>query len=32
MDFITKLVEFIQSMINTIRDLVASIRADNDKN
>lgn len=31
MDFINKLVEFIQNFIKTIQDLVASIRAENDK-
>ncbi len=31
MDFINKIVEFIQNFIQTIKDLVASIRAENDK-
>lgn len=31
MDFINKIVEFIQNFIKTIKDLVASIRAENDK-
>ncbi len=31
MEIINKLIEFIQSFIQTIKDLVASIRAENDK-
>lgn len=31
MDIINKLVEFIQGFIQTIKDLVASIREENDK-
>ncbi len=31
MEIINKLVEFIQNFIKTIKDLVASIRAENDK-
>lgn len=31
MDIITKFVEFIEKFIQTIKDLVASIRAENDK-
>ena len=31
MDFINKLVEFIQNFIQTIKDLVASITAKNDE-
>lgn len=31
MEFFNQLLAFIKSMIDTIRDLVASIRADNDK-
>ncbi len=31
MDIINKLVEFIKGFIQTIKDLVASIRAENDK-
>ncbi len=32
MDFLNKFVEFIQSIIQTIKDLVKNIRAENDKN
>ena len=31
MEIINQLVEFIQSIIKTIKDLVANIRAENDK-
>lgn len=31
MEIINQLVEFIQSIIQTIKDLVANIRAENDK-
>lgn len=31
MDIINSLIEFIQNFIQTIKDLVASIRAENDK-
>lgn len=31
MDIINSLIEFIQQFIQTIKDLVASIRAENDK-
>ncbi len=31
MDFLNKFVEFIQSIIQTIKDLVKNIRAENDK-
>lgn len=31
MEIINKLVEFIQNFIKTIKDLVASVRAENDK-
>lgn len=32
MDFLNKFVEFIQSIIQTIKELVKNIRAENDKN